>query len=57
MKGGRAIKTTPEKRAHITLILKTPNGSLRSTNDNPITITGELKIIVVASPKGSFLKL
>ena len=57
MKGGRATSTTPAKSAHITVIRKTPQGSLKNKNDKTITITGELKIIVVASPRGNFLKL
>lgn len=57
MNGGFATKTTPMKRAQMTMIRKNPHGSRRIKNDNAMTITGELKIIVVASPIGNFLKL
>lgn len=57
MNGGLVTSVTPVNRAHITATLNTPHGSRRKRKDNRITRTGELKIIVVASPIGSKRKL
>lgn len=56
-KGGLDTKITPAKSAHITITRNIPQGSFKKMKDNAITITGELNIIVVASPIGNLRKL
>lgn len=55
--GGLDTKTTPAKSAHITITRNIPQGSFNKMKDSAITITGELNMIVVASPIGNFRKL
>lgn len=41
----------------MTITRNIPQGSFNTMKDNAITITGELNMIVVASPIGNFRKL
>lgn len=41
----------------MTITRNIPQGSFNRMKDNAITITGELNMIVVASPIGNFRKL
>jgi hypothetical protein len=52
MNGGLEISTTPVRRRHTIIVLKKPHGSRRNRKDIIKTNTGELKIMVVASPRG-----
>lgn len=55
--GGLDTKITPAKSEHITNTRNTPQGSFKKIKDSAITITGELNMIVVASPIGNLRKL
>jgi hypothetical protein len=52
MNGGFDIKTTPVSSRHTISVLKKPHGSRRNRKDMIMTKTGELKMMVVASPRG-----
>ena len=51
------MSTTPVSRRHTISVRKNPQGSRRNTKDMIITNTGELKMMVVASPSGSLLNV
>lgn len=55
--GGLATNTTPPKSVQTTTMRSTPQGSFRKKKESAITITGELNMMVVASPRGNSLKL
>jgi hypothetical protein len=52
MNGGLEMRTTPVSRRHTISVLKKPHGSRRNRKDMIMTNTGELKMMVVASPSG-----
>jgi hypothetical protein len=52
MNGGLEMRTTPVISKHTISVLKKPHGSRRNRKDMIITNTGELKMMVVASPSG-----
>jgi hypothetical protein len=52
MKGGLEMRTTPVSRRHTISVLKKPQGSRKNRKDMIMTKTGELKMMVVASPSG-----
>jgi len=52
MNGGFEISTTPVRRRDTIVVLKKPHGSRRNRKDIIMTNTGELKMMVVASPRG-----
>jgi hypothetical protein len=52
MNGGLEISTTPVSSRETIVVLKKPQGSRRNRKDMIMTKTGELKMMVVASPRG-----
>lgn len=56
-KGGLATRTTPVKSVQITSVRRMPQGSFSKRKESAMTSTGELNMIVVASPKGNSRKL
>jgi hypothetical protein len=52
MNGGLEISTTPVRRRDTIVVRKKPHGSRRNRKDIIMTNTGELKMMVVASPRG-----
>ena len=57
MKGGLAMRMTPETRMRAANTLNTPHFSFRIKAERTMTRTGEEKRMVVESPRGSLAKL